>query len=155
MKRLELIDFLRGISIFTIVLMHLCQSYTSGALSKAFSFGGAGVHVFILCSGFGLYLSYLRKPINNFEFLKRRFSKVWIPYAIVVVVWGLWLLSKTGLFPIKEVLSHLFLYKMFSSELDVSLCYPFWFISTIIQFYFAWPLILRLYRLRGGVIMFF
>ncbi|MBR6047970.1 MAG: hypothetical protein IKP44_07810 [Bacteroidaceae bacterium] len=44
MKRIELIDFLRGISIFTIVVMHLCQGYTSGALHKALSFGRAGVH---------------------------------------------------------------------------------------------------------------
>ena len=54
MKRLKLIDFLRGYSIFTIVMMHLCMGYTSGTMSKALAFGGAGVHVSILCSGFGL-----------------------------------------------------------------------------------------------------
>ena len=62
LKRIYIIDYLRGIGIFTIVLMHLCQGYTNGALNKAFAFGGAGVHVFILCSGLGLYLSYLHKP---------------------------------------------------------------------------------------------
>ena len=45
-KRISMIDYLRGISIFTIVVMHLCQSHTVGALHKALSFGGAGVHVF-------------------------------------------------------------------------------------------------------------
>ena len=45
-------DFLRGFSIFTIVLMHLVQSYPlPGFLMKASSLGGSGVHVFILCSG--------------------------------------------------------------------------------------------------------
>ena len=63
LQRLEVIDFLRGFSIFTIVLMHLLQSFPiSPFLMAASSFGGAGVHVFILCSGFGLYLSYLNRP---------------------------------------------------------------------------------------------
>jgi len=73
MQKYDIVNFLRGISIFTIVVMHLCQGYAGGALQKALSFGGAGVHVFILCSGFGLYLSYLRKPLGYGDFLKRRF----------------------------------------------------------------------------------
>lgn len=87
MKRLLVVDFLRGFSIFTIVLMHLVQSYPlPGFLMKATSFGGAGVHVFILCSGFGLYLSSLYKPLGYGKFLKRRFSKVYIPYVLVVLI---------------------------------------------------------------------
>ena len=60
LQRLEVIDFLRGFSIFTIVLMHLLQSYPIPPfLMAASSFGGAGVHVFILCSGFGLHMAYI------------------------------------------------------------------------------------------------
>lgn len=135
MKKYAIIDFLRGYSIFTIALMHLVSGVVVGALSKAAAFGGTGVHVFILCSGFGLYLSYLKRPVGYGDFLKRRFGKVWIPYAIAVLLWGVWFLLKDGVFPLKEVASHLFLYKMFSAELDISLCYPYWFISTIVQFY--------------------
>lgn len=59
-RRVVVVDFLRGFSTFTIVLMHLAQSYPlPGFLQKVASLGGAGVHVFILCSGFGLYLSSL------------------------------------------------------------------------------------------------
>lgn len=152
MKKIEVINFLRGYSIFTIALMHLLDSCVSGVLDKAAAFGGAGVHVFILCSGFGLYMSYLKKPLGYGEFLKRRFGKVWIPYAIAVLLWGVWLLIQNGVFPIKEVASHLLLYKMFSTELDTSLCYPYWFISTIVQFYLFWPFIVRIYRMRWGVI---
>ena len=150
MKRSKLIDYLRGYSIFTIVIMHLCMGYASGTMSKALAFGGAGVHVFILCSGFGLYLSYLKKPLRYDDFLKRRFGKVWIPYAIAVLLWGAWNLVSKGVFPLKEVCSHLFLYKMFSNELDISLCYPYWFISTIIQFYLFWPLIVKVFRMKWG-----
>lgn len=66
------------------------------------------------------------------------------------MLWGLWLLASKGAFPLREVASHLLLYKMFSVELDTSLCYPYWFISTIIQFYLVWPLIVRLIHFRGG-----
>ena len=150
MKKLEVVSFLRGYSIFTIMLMHLVMNELTGPLHKAVLFGSAGVHVFILCSGFGLYLSYLRKPLRYKDFLKRRFGKVWMPYAIAVLLWGVWLIITTGLYPIKEVLSHLLLYKMFSTELDTSLCYPYWFISTIIQFYLFWPLIVKIYRMKWG-----
>lgn len=150
MDKYSIIDYLRGYSIFTIVLMHLVMANLSGALSKAAAFGGAGVHVFILCSGFGLYLSYLKKPLGYGDFLKRRFGKVWVPYAIVVFLWGAWYLLSEGMFPLKEVASHLLLYKMFSVELDTSLCYPYWFISTIVQFYLFWPLIVKAYKLKWG-----
>lgn len=69
-----MVNFLRGYSISTIVIMHLVGMLgISGIWEKAAAFGGAGVHVFILCSGFGLYLSYLRKPLGYIAFLKKRF----------------------------------------------------------------------------------
>lgn len=145
-----MVDFLRGFAIFTIALMHLVQGSLLGALNKAVSLGGAGVHVFILASGFGLYLSYRKKPLGYGEFLKKRFGKVYWPYAVAVLLWGLWFLFVSGIFPVKSVVSHLLLYKMFDTELDVSLCYPFWFISTIIQFYICWPLIVRMLGAGGG-----
>ena len=150
MKKYAIIDFLRGYSIFTIALMHLVMGSVTGVYFKAILFGGAGVHVFILCSGFGLYMSYLKKPLSYGDFLRRRFGKIWTPYAIAVLLWGLWYLVSTGFFPIREVASHLLLYKMFSGVLDTSLCYPYWFISTIVQFYLCWPLIVKTYRMRMG-----
>lgn len=150
-QKYTIVNFLRGWSIFTIVLMHLTQSNLTGVIHKAAAFGGAGVHVFILCSGFGLYLSYLHNPTNYGTFLKRRFGKVWVPYAIAVLSWAIWFLFSRGYFPLREVASHLLLYKMFSIELDTSLCYPYWFISTIVQFYLFWPIIVKIFKLRGGL----
>lgn len=147
----EIINYFRGFSIFTIVLMHLLQGnrWIPSIMDKALSFGGAGVHVFILVSGFGLYLSHLRNPLIYTRFLKKRFTKVYTPYAILVVAWFLWFGFSQHDWKVEELLSHLLLYKMFSSELDVSLCHPYWFISTIIQFYLAWPILVRLARLNG------
>ncbi len=152
-QRLEYVDFLRGYSILTIVLMHLLQSYQlSGILKNATSFGGAGVHVFIFVSGFGLYLSYLNKPLGYKDFLKRRFGKVYWPMAVICVLTSLWMiyLGKDVLMPL---LANLFLFKMFVPELESSMGGQMWFISTIIQFYIAWPLIVTLINLNRGVLV--
>lgn len=39
------------------------------------SIGGTGVHVFFLCSGIGLYLSYLNKKTSFKEFIKKDYQK--------------------------------------------------------------------------------
>ena len=150
----QLPNFLKGFSIFTIALMHLLMlCHFSGALGRAIWFGGAGVHVFILCSGFGLRLSSLNKPLSYGNFLKRRFTKVFYPYVIMVFVWSLWIFFTERSFPLIEVSSHVFLWKMFSTEYHTSLCYPYWFISTIIQFYIAWPIIVKLMSYRYGLLI--
>ena len=50
-RRLVVVDFIRGFSIFTIVLMHLVQSYPLPSfLMKATSLGGADAC--IICGGY-------------------------------------------------------------------------------------------------------
>lgn len=137
-ERLELIDFLKGFSIFTIVIFHLI-GIIKGSLPpvvvKMSNLGGAGVHLFLLCSGFGLYLSYLNKPLSYGTFLKKRFSKVYIPYIIVVLMSTLFPFMYTNSDRIIALLSHIFLFKMFVPNYEQSFGTQFWFISTIIQFY--------------------
>lgn len=150
MKKLDIVNFLRGYSIFTIVLMHLVQSYPlPDWLMKATAFGGAGVHVFILCSGFGLYLSYLNKPLKYKDFLRKRFGRIYWPMAIVCIATALWMLYQ-GKDVLMPLLGNLLLFKMFVPELETSMGGQMWFISTIIQFYLVWPLILKLRNLNWG-----
>lgn len=153
-KHLDIVDFLRGFSIFTIVLMHLLQGYQMpNILYKIFSFGGAGVHVFILCSGFGLYLSYLYKPLGYKDFLKRRFTKVYLPYIIVIFISALIPFYNTSEDKWFQLLSHVFLFKMFDETLESSYGGQMWFVSTIIQFYVFWPLIVRLFKCKYSMII--
>lgn len=141
LRKLEIVDFLRGYSIFTIVLMHLVQGYPLPSwLAKASSFAGAGVHTFILCSGFGLYLSYLRRPTSYKVFLRRRFSRIYWPFAVLCIATALWMAFE-GKDVLMPLLGNLLLFKMFVPELESSMGGQMWFVSTIIQFYIAWPLI--------------
>ena len=121
----------------------------SGIWEKAAAFGGAGVHVFILCSGFGLYLSYLRKPLGYIAFLKKRFTRIYMPMAVLCVATAVWMacMGREWFIPLW---GNLLLFKMFVPELESSMGGQMWFVSTIIQFYLAWPLIVKLFNTRGG-----
>ena len=144
MKKFELIDFIKGYAILTIVLYHLLNSlHYSGAFEKAIQFGGTGVHAFLFVSGFGLYLSFLRKPLNYGAFLKKRFTRVYIPYIMIVLLSVL----ITQFIPIFKsswyaLAGHVFLYKMFDSSIIGSYGGHFWFISTIIQLYLIFHLLI-------------
>ena len=89
-NKIEVIDFIRGYSILSIVIFHYCQSIALSPLfAKAINFGGTGIHTFLFASGFGLYLSHLQKPMVYRDFLKKRFTKVYIPYIAIVTLTAL------------------------------------------------------------------
>lgn len=120
-KKLDSVNFLRGFSITTIVIMHLIQNYNlPNYLMKATFFGGAGVHVFILCSGFGLFLSYKNKYVGYTDFLRHRFSKIYCPMVIVCLFTSLWMMFQ-GQEVLMPLLGNLLLFKMFVPKLENSM----------------------------------
>lgn len=88
-----------------------------------------------MCSGMGLYFSYLNKKIKFIEFIKKRWTKIYIPYIIVVFISFLCHWMYLGNDRLSAFISHIFLYKMFIPKYEESFGIQFWFISTIIQFY--------------------
>ena len=143
------IEFARGFSILTIVLFHYFRlAPLPYFLTKAVQLGGTGVHVFLFLSGYGLALSRTK---SLSAFFQRRFVNVLIPYYVgVTLIFGLnlWL----HIYPdgIRELLSHLLLYKMFIEPYTRSFGGHFWFISTIIQFYLLFPLLVWLVGRLGS-----
>ncbi len=75
----EIIDFMKGFSILTIVFMHLIQDYLTNVpalIQKASSFGGTGVHLFFsFALVFGLFIMQRKKGYSFVEFIKSRFLK--------------------------------------------------------------------------------
>lgn len=147
-KQLAPVNFAKGLAISAIVLFHLIYEYMEVPefLATASKFGGAGIHIFFLCSGFGLTLSQLRRPLGWKEFLGKRLRKVYIPYILVVLVSAALPWMYSGDDRLAAVLSHVFLYKMFVPKYVISFGAQFWFVSTIIQFYFVF---LPLERMRS------
>ncbi len=143
-KKNEFVDYSKGFAILTIVIFHYLQAlHWGGLFSKAIAFGGTGIHLFFFMSGFGLAL---KPPGKYFDFIKRRFTKILIPYYVFVTIAFLVgqftpIYADLGL---KYYLSHIFLYKMFYESYIGSYGYQLWFISTIVQFYLFFPLIYKL-----------
>lgn len=149
------IAFLRGFSIITIVLMHFMQNNALPSIFlKIISIGGTGVHIFFFCSGFGLFLSYMKHPLLYTEFIKKRFFKIYIPYIIVVAISACLPFMFDG-DRIKALLSHVFLYKMFSTTYEDSFG-VFWYLSTLFQFYFIFiPLVKLKSACKNGKLFLF
>lgn len=141
-KRNEYISFVKALAILTIVLYHfLFPIPMHFILSKLVGLGGGGVHLFIFASGYGLYLS---KYTSYFQFLKKRFAKVVIPYFLTI---GFIFLVNIfiQIFPtdgFDAFFSHIFFYKMFIENFEGSFGGQFWFMSTIIQLYLLFPALL-------------
>lgn len=136
-KKIWVLNYLKGFSIFTIALMHLLpmmNAMPSKILTLSL-IGGTGVHVFFLCSGVGLYLSYLNKKTSYKEFIKKRLSKIYIPYIIIVAVSYVLPWMYIGDDRGSAFLSHVFLFKMFVPRYEESFGTQFWFVSTILQLY--------------------
>lgn len=130
--------------------MHLIRNWFTelpDGLRTAASLGGTGVHVFIFCSGFGLYLSYLHEKKAYFEFLRARFLKIYLPYILVVFVAYLIPVTYEGDDRLTALLSHVFLFEMFFERYEGSFNYPLWFVSTIIQFYLVFIPLCNIRRL--------
>ena len=145
-KQLELVNFIKGAAILAIVLFHLIYEYMEvpGILATASKLGGAGIHSFFLCSGFGLTLSHLRKPLTPLQFFKRRFTKIYLPYIPVVLLSAALPFMYDGADRLTAVASHVLLFKMFIPAYNISFGAQFWFVSTIFQFYLVFPLLERL-----------
>lgn len=136
----ELVDFLKGYAIFTIVLFHLLLGQVTGVMGTAINFGGAGVHIFVLCSGFGLYLSHMRKKLSYKAFMKKRLLRVHLPFVMIVLLTVLvpWIKFDIGAF-----LSNIFLYKMFFENWNCAYGGQMWFVSMIVQMYLLFPILAK------------
>ncbi|NLE04423.1 MAG: acyltransferase [Crenarchaeota archaeon] len=150
MKKIEFVDFAKGFSILAIVIMHYFTKLDlPSILRMALDFGGSGIHLFFMISGFTLFVSSYE---NFFQFYKKRFLSIIVPYYIAVLLYFFSSLILPGQKTISfyELAGHFFLFKMFDSRIYFSVAFEFWFISTIIQFYILFPLLKRLY-LRFGI----
>jgi peptidoglycan/LPS O-acetylase OafA/YrhL len=143
-ERIGFLDFARGFAILTIVVYHFLMHWAQargGLWPKAIMVGGSGVHLFIIMSGFGLYLSI--SAFSTGSFFRRRFVKVLLPYYLIITVIFLvnfiyTLYLGCGLY---AYLGHIFWYKMFDESIVASFGAQFWFLSMIVQFYLVFPLL--------------
>lgn len=125
----------------SIVLYHLLiNAHLPPLLARANQIGGSGIYVFLFASSYGLFFS---RTTSWSTFYLKRFQKVLLPYYVAVTL--IFITNHfVALYPAgwPEYLSHLLLYKMFYGPYMESFGPHFWFVSTIVQFYLLWPVLL-------------
>ncbi|MDJ1483358.1 acyltransferase [Cytophagaceae bacterium YF14B1] len=178
MKEEHLIKFdvLRGIAIILVFSYHVLGSvFTSGIMINTYengiltikgssaylvfltffplSYGWAGVHLFLIISGFLIHYSYLKKntdKLNFGDFINRRFWRIYPPYLICLFVFsfatGNILSTSKGVW---DFLSHLFLLHNLSNDFTQSINPSFWSLALEFQLYLLYPLFLFLRKKVG------
>jgi peptidoglycan/LPS O-acetylase OafA/YrhL len=112
--------------------------------TKLISYGGFGVHMFVILSGFGLNLS--SSLISTKDFYRRRFLKILIPYYLFICFvficnQFIQVYPGDGLY---AFLGHIFFYKMFDENIITSFGHYLWFVSMILQLYITYPFLVKL-----------
>lgn len=75
---------MKGIAMLMIMLGHCTGGFVGGrALTP---FGGVGVSLFLIASGYGLNESFKKNGLNGFW--KKRVLRVWVPYLIITLIFA-------------------------------------------------------------------
>jgi peptidoglycan/LPS O-acetylase OafA/YrhL len=138
LKRIDVIDEIKGLAIILVVISHVCNI----AGIPNFLRGELGVDIFLIMSGFLLVRSSKNLPLK--DFIRNKFFRIFPPYWTALVLFialnGLFL-DKT--FSIKNILIHtLGIQGIFSPHFFFDINQSFWFIPLII-FSYALFLIVR------------
>ena len=114
--------------------------------------GGYLARFFIIASGFGLYLSYLRRKDKWSVFYKKRAVRILPLYwAAVVLIYVFHKYDVPGNEASKVFIYHLLLVQTYTKY---SLAYgALWFVGYIAQLYLLFPVIVKFFKTRGSKIL--
>lgn len=148
-SRIKPIDGLRACAVLGVLWAHIWMFfdnipfYLGGKdINRFLSFGGIGVDLFFVISGFCMYLMYAKKSEtfslqSYLSFFKKRWLRIAPAFYLAVIVESLIYLVKSGLFPYQTMVSHLlFLNIFFDSQI---LSPSFWSLATEWHFYLILP----------------
>ncbi|MDA8156336.1 MAG: acyltransferase [Actinomycetota bacterium] len=109
--------------------------------------GGEMPRFFIIASGFGLYLGYLRRKDNWAVFYKKRFIRILPLYwAVVILIYAFHKYSIDEKDAFKVFIYHLLLVQTYTKY---SLAYgALWFVGYIAQLYLLFPLMVNFFQNR-------
>ena len=97
-----------------------------------FSWGNAGVEIFLIVSGIGLFYSYTGHSGNVWQFYARRYTRILIPYLLLGIPYYLWYCQMYE----KDFWRCLTQVAFFEEGLRTT-----WYVTAIAFFYLIFPLI--------------
>lgn len=165
-SRLQTIDAFRGGAALAVVLYHasvfnsgLGGGWNNSWTDIGFGFGRFGVWLFFVISGFCIHLRWASEyapgnvpQLDFLSFWKRRFVRLYPPYAIALALYVAWLAFE-GLRPAAVTLWSIALHATLLNNMDRgavdSINGVFWTLAVEEQLYLAYFLLLKL-RIRYG-----
>ena len=160
-SRNQSLDLLRGIAILLVVLVH-CQEESTGVVPGltwfAREFGGLGVQLFFIVSGYTMMLTFGDKVdfAAARSFYLRRFFRIaplfWVAMVFCLLVTGgrgITKFAPGGVSVSDVVLTFLFLHSTSVTAYN-SVVPGGWSIAVEMQFYLLFPLLIYLFRRPGG-----
>lgn len=137
-KHIRELNFLRAIAAFMVIAIHIVSGRINASI-LAFVWDVAmvcAVPIFIVLSGYILHYSYKDKEqLGYLGFIKRRLSKVFIPYLIWTIVYMIYALDGNY----KEILTFAFIGKLLENLILGKGFVHLYFMAIIIQLYFIYP----------------
>jgi peptidoglycan/LPS O-acetylase OafA/YrhL len=160
-RRNQSLDLLRGVAILLVVLVH-CQEESTGVVPGltwfAKEFGGLGVQLFFIVSGYTMMLTFGDRVdlAAARSFYLRRFFRIaplfWVAivfYLLVTRGRGITNFAPDGV-GVSDVLLTFFFLHSASVTAYNSVVPGGWSIAVEMQFYLLFPLLIYLFRRRNG-----
>lgn len=169
---LPFLDGIRGIAIFSVFLFHSLHAtfgfdnlkwngiFRDFNVSDSFlalypfTYGGAGVAIFFVVSGFCIHLSHQRSKEGGWlAFANRRFFRIYPPYLLALLVfffvapWGSFYLNSIS--RVHQLITHVLAIHNFDENMFFGINPSFWSIAVEVQLYALYPLLLLLVTKLG------
>jgi peptidoglycan/LPS O-acetylase OafA/YrhL len=160
-KRVDILDYVRGIAVLSVVLFHaLGSAYSYSALPwdrlfRSFNFpasfiallplhfGWIGVPIFFVVSGFCIHLSFEKQGREWRSFFIRRFFRIYPAYLAALILFAFLYTNRNhdiGL----QFITHAFLIHNFNADTFHGINSSFWTIAIEVQLYLLYPLLVAL-----------
>jgi len=139
----EVTEYLRAIAILAVVVGHILGG-KFGLISTDVTaiLGIGGVTVFLLLSGYGLYSSYCSNGINGKEYWSKKICKVFIPYAVITIVYFVYMFLRGRSVGLIVLLNNILCID-YTRSIDGTMWYMsfllIWYLLFFMVFYFRFP----------------
>ena len=85
-------DVLKGIAIILVVAEHVMGNYFQTSSELRNYMGTGGVSLFLILSGYGVYLSYQQNGLNV-DYWNKKINQIFLPYWITTLLFGIYIKS--------------------------------------------------------------